>query len=87
MTYICPVCGFSGLEDPPRLPHAGGGSYEICPSCGFQFGISDEDEGFTYEQWREKWISEGMPWDKKGGTNPPERRDPREQLLNVGYQP
>ena len=27
-----------------------GGSYEICPSCGFQFGVSDDDLGSTYEQ-------------------------------------
>lgn len=61
VSYTCPVCGFPDLDDPPRSP-SGGGSYEICPSCGFEFGVTDDDQGFTYEQWRVKWVNAGMPW-------------------------
>lgn len=60
-TYHCPICGYPGLLDRPRTAN-GGGSDEICPSCGFQFGYTDDDLGFTDEQWRAKWTSEGMPW-------------------------
>lgn len=59
--YTCPVCGFPKLTEPPRT-RAGGGSFEICPSCGFQFGVSDDDRGHTYAAWREKWRGEGMKW-------------------------
>lgn len=61
LLYICPVCGYPDLDDPPRSP-SGGGSYEICPSCGFEFGVTDDDQGFTYAQWRAKWVDAGMPW-------------------------
>jgi hypothetical protein len=54
---------------------SGGGSYEICPSCGFQFGVDDEDRGETYAGWRERWVAEGMPW---RSANPrPAGWDPR----------
>ena len=72
-SYQCPVCGFPKLAEPPRTK-AGGGSYEICPSCGFQFGVSDDDRGFTYRQWRVKWQADGMKWSSAGkvprGWNP-----------------
>lgn len=82
MPYTCPVCGLPGLTEIPRT-EKGAGSYEICPSCGFQFGVSDDNRGFTYEQWRERWIKHGMPWDK-GRTKPPPGWDPQEQLRNIG---
>jgi hypothetical protein len=59
VSFGCPVCGYDGLDEEPRLS-AGGGSFEICPSCGFQFGVSDDDEGFTYDAWRKQWIDGGM---------------------------
>jgi hypothetical protein len=61
MKHTCPVCGFPGLLQPPRSK-GGGGSYEICPSCGFQFGVSDDDQHISYEQWRETWRQGGMQW-------------------------
>jgi hypothetical protein len=82
MTYLCPVCGYDGLEEEPRPP-SGGGSFEICPSCGFQFGVSDDDRGFTYERWRQIWIDGGMIWDK-GRSPAPVGWDPRAQLARLG---
>jgi hypothetical protein len=57
----CPVCGYPSLIENPRTK-AGGGSYEICPSCGFQFGVSDDDLGLSYSEWRKKWRAGGMKW-------------------------
>lgn len=77
----CPACGYPDLREPPRSA-TGGGSYEICPSCGFEFGVSDDDAGFTYEQWRREWVAEGMPW--RGLGPRPEGWNPTEQLRAVG---
>jgi len=60
--YVCPVCGYPDLEEPP-LSDAGG-SCEICYLCGFEFGVTDDDLGYTYEAWREHWIGLGMLWDQ-----------------------
>src|SRR3954454_23354100 len=81
MPYTCPVCGFPGLTEPP-MSRSGGGSYEICPSCGFQFGVDDEDRGETYAGWRERWIAEGMPW--RSASPAPAGWDPRAQLRAAG---
>jgi hypothetical protein len=77
MPYTCPVCGFPGLTEPP-MSRSGGGSYEICPSCGFQFGVDDEDRGETYAGWRARWVADGMPW--RSASPAPAGWDPRAQL-------
>lgn len=79
VTFTCPSCGFPGLEETPRSP-SGGGSYEICPSCGFEFGVTDDDEGHTYASWRARWVERGMPWWASAWQGPPEGWDPRAQL-------
>ena len=79
-SYRCPVCGFPKLTEAPRTK-AGGGSYEICPSCGFQFGVSDDDRGFTYAEWREKWRREGMKW--SSAKRQPRGWDPAAQLRKL----
>ena len=81
MTYMCPVCGYPGLQEPPR-GEATGGSYEICPSCGFQFGVSDDDLGISDGQWRQDWIAAGMPWRSIGVDQPPDW-NPTTQVSNV----
>lgn len=82
MTYQCPVCGYPDLTDPPRTA-SGGGSYEICPSCGFEFGVSDDDEGYSYSAWRQEWIEAGLPWRDADIQPPPEDWDPHEQVRRV----
>jgi hypothetical protein len=77
--FTCPVCGYPDLAEEPRRPGAGG-SYEICRSCGFEFGVTDEDLGYTDQAWRERWIAMGMPWDSDGIEQPPPNWDPRAQL-------
>ncbi|MDD5005040.1 MAG: hypothetical protein PHS93_00870 [Candidatus Omnitrophica bacterium] len=79
--YICPVCGYEGLKDPPysetREP-----SYEICPCCGFEFGFDTENCKDSYSKFRLKWIENGASWflpDKK-----PKDWDLNKQLKNIG---
>jgi hypothetical protein len=87
MACVCPVCGYPGLVEEPR-GRTTGGSFEICPSCGIQFGLDDEAGGDPerwceiYRQWRQRWIDGGMIW-SKGRTKPPPGWNPVEQLRNV----
>ena len=79
--YRCPVCGYPGLDEPPRTEESGA-SYEICPSCGFEFGVTDEDRGISYEQWRREWIAGGMRWWSR--RRPPAGWDPLAQVRELG---
>jgi hypothetical protein len=85
--YTCPACGYPELEEPPRSKVTGGGSYEICPSCGFEFGVTDDDRGYTYESWRGQWIARGMPWAHPDSDPPPNGWDPHAQLANLRNDP
>jgi hypothetical protein len=78
MAYKCPVCGYPALAREPRTA-VNGGSYEICASCGFQFGVSDDDLGHTYDTWRTEWVARGLRW-ASIGVPEPEDWDPGAQL-------
>jgi hypothetical protein len=80
--FACPVCGYVGLTEPPRSD-AGGGSYEICWSCGFEFGVTDDDLGFSYDEWRTRWVGRGMPWDSAALRPPPVDWNPKRQLEDL----
>ena len=54
----------------------------MCPACVFEFGVTDKDLGYTFEQWRQKWIAGGMLWDE-GDSEPPEGWNPIKQLQNL----
>jgi rubredoxin len=79
--HDCPVCGWPKLRDAPRTK-SGGGSFEICPSCGFEFGVSDDDQGHTYEGWRAAWVQRGMPWSSQAQSAPAKWK-PVEQMRRV----
>ena len=84
-SYTCPICGYDKLPDRPRTP-GWGGSDEMCPSCGFQFGYDDDSEGISDETWRARWISHGMPW-SSSGIPKPEGWNPKallDRLLSAG---
>jgi hypothetical protein len=70
VSYMCPVCGYPGLHYPPRS-FGISSVFEICPSCGFEFGYTDESQGYTFAQWREKWMAAGMRWSDPGNPPPP----------------
>ena len=84
MKHICPVCGFPGLDE-LAYDENKNGSYEICPSCGFEFGVTDDDQGFSIQDWRKQWIEKGMKWwSEDTEYNPqPQNWDPKEQLKNI----
>lgn len=87
MKHICPVCGYPDLTE-AIYTSGKGPSYEICPSCGYEFGFSDWDSGITYEQWRAQWIGSGNEWTpgKMSWSDgaPPLGWDPKKQLENIG---
>jgi hypothetical protein len=51
--YLCPVCGFNGLEDPPK-------DFTICPSCGTEFGYDDAFR--SHETLLLNWMLGGAKW-------------------------
>lgn len=62
MTYKCPVCDYDGLLEPTYYDDVHG-SDEICPCCGFQFGLDDyPDKEEGQKIWRRKWIEGGCKW-------------------------
>lgn len=87
-TCTCPVCGYPELDEPPYYPGgtAGAllGSHEICPSCGYEFGYTDDDLGISHEEWRKRWIARGMPW-RSSVRPPPPGWDPAAQLRAAGF--
>lgn len=77
MPHTCPVCAYPDLTEPPRSK-SGGGSYEICPCCGFQFGVDDDDRGLTHAAARERWVRAGATW--SSSTPPPKGWSAKAQL-------
>ncbi|MDR3450745.1 MAG: hypothetical protein P4M15_13550 [Alphaproteobacteria bacterium] len=81
---ICPVCGYPELSEPAYNEYKNP-SFDICSSCGYQFGKTDDDNHITHEQWRSQWIANGMIWDK-GYSKPPKGWNPEQQLQNIGVK-
>jgi|GEM_PF-303944 len=81
MNNTCPVCGFPKLNKPPRSS-SGGASNEICPSCGFEHGVDDDDKGISYATARDLWRGNGMRWASKGQPRPKAWK-PEAQLASV----
>jgi hypothetical protein len=66
---VCAVCGWRQLKLPQRAA-SGGASHEICPSCGFESGFTDDEKDYTYEAWRAKWVADGLKWFSSGISKP-----------------
>ncbi len=56
--YHCPVCGWLGLEEEPRIPY---GTHEICSCCGIQLGYEVSNEKGAIRE-RKEWLARGAPW-------------------------
>jgi hypothetical protein len=57
----CPVCGYplgGGIEE-----------FDICPSCGTQFGYSDAVR--PHADLRARWVARGAPWIGPPAFRPP----------------
>ena len=83
---VCPVCGCGSLVE-PAFNERGVGSDDICPCCGFQFGLSDfpyEDRERLIAEWRERWVAGGCVWKFPSDGLPPEGWDPQAQLARTG---
>lgn len=50
---------------PPYEDLLGQASYDVCPSCGFEFGFDDNPGGdarpVSFEEYRAEWIADGRP--------------------------
>ena len=83
--HHCPICGYDALNEPPYNKY-GHGSYEICSSCGTEFGVDEFDSFDDYEttvkKLRQTWIDEGMKW-WSDSTPPPDGWNPKKQLKNL----
>lgn len=83
--FVCPVCGYPQLKEPAYdrgLP-----SYEICPSCGTEFGYDDahatESRTDVLASLRQQWVDKGFPWSGVA-SEPPPNWNPAEQLASAG---
>jgi len=87
--YACPVCGYLGFDEPPWSDN-GSPSYDICPSCGVEFGYGDfrQDEAERRKRWRDlrqEWISRGMQWSSPVEPQPSDW-NPVKQLQSIGTE-
>jgi hypothetical protein len=73
--YICPVCGYEKLTEPPE-------NFNICCSCGTEFGFDDFE--LSYAALRHRWIANGCQWFSTP-EGPPAEWDPIKQIKNLFY--
>ena len=78
--YLCPVCGFDKLKEPP-YNKVNQPSYEICPCCGFEFGFDSVDNQIAFTDFRQRWIKNGAHWFMS--KLKPESWDFKKQLANL----
>jgi hypothetical protein len=71
MTYKCPVCFFPEMDSPPS-------DYEICPCCGTEFGLDDQEK--SHDELRQDWIVINHCRWFSNYTAPPDGWDPAHQL-------
>ena len=77
--FICPVCGYPALEEPAYDVY-GYSSFEICSSCGVEFGY--EDFSKSHPQLRREWIKGSKEWSSVT-INAPADWDPKSQLARL----
>jgi len=82
MAHTCPVCGFAQLAE-PAYDNAGCASFELCPSCGTEFGYDDVTK--SHAELRALWLAAGTPWSSRA-TAPPPNWDAMEQLRAAGLE-
>jgi hypothetical protein len=85
LTYQCPVCGYTGLKRPIFQLSTDGEhvpSFDDCPSCGYEFGVTDLDRNISYDEWRKAWIDNGRRWHSSVYSQP-ENWDAAAQLSRL----
>ncbi len=83
-SHSCPVCGYDKLAEPPRN-RTGGASMETCACCGFQFGVTDDGQHISYDDYRQQWITDGMKWTSIG-KKAPKGWNPQTQLASFALR-
>jgi len=53
--YTCLVCGYNKLVRAP-FDKNGIPSFATCPCCLFEFGVTDDEGGYSLEEFRKIWI-------------------------------
>lgn len=76
--YLCPVCGYPELDEPPYLN--GQASFEICPCCGYEFGYNDPNPA-SKETFLRNWVRMGTPWATP--SLKPKKWDAKAQLKGI----
>ena len=82
---ICLICGYDGLSKPAWIDDSP--SFEICPSCGTEFGYDDwvrvgERRAVRQGELREAWKAAGCPWWSQNRP-PPAGWDSGKQLKRI----
>jgi hypothetical protein len=71
---------------PPYALHFGDPSFDQCPSCGYEFGVTDhpnaDGDAMTFAEWRQQWRMQGCPW--SGDGKAPKGWDALRQLTEAG---
>lgn len=73
--YLCPVCGYDRLDEPPM-------GFSICSCCGTEFELDDDE--LSHYELRKQWIDAGYHW-WSPVVNPPIGWNPIGQLRRAGY--
>lgn len=81
--YICPVCGYSELDEPPYDLETNAPSFNICPCCGCEYGYDDATPQ-AKTNYRKKWIAQGANWFKP--DRKPVSWDLELQLKRIGLR-
>jgi hypothetical protein len=69
MEHTSPGCGYANLAEPP-YDKTGGASFEICPSCGTEFGYHDASK--SHAELRKLWLAAGATWRSRAEVSPPD---------------
>jgi len=79
--YVCHVCGYPNLDEPPWGDDGKTPSFNICPCCGVEFGYEDSTEK-AKRNYRKEWLQKGAKW--FDDEYKPKNWDLRSQLENIG---
>lgn len=81
--YICQVCGYSELDEPPWENDGKIPSHNICECCGVEFGYEDATSEGMF-RYRKQWIESGGKWFDE--TKKPDNWNMEKQLMNIGVR-
>ncbi len=85
--YICPVCGWKGLDE-PAYDEEGVPSHDICACCHREFGYDDAPLEETRKKWRKSFFANLLFWKKKKqlkNLELPEAKETVEKLQNFWH--